>query len=244
MTKLSQTFIEDVLARYLIGEPTGFFEPFDAWSGDPAIVAVVQAFRSNLESAINVGSVPFQLTDVAVRQRRFDHIFSAERIRQLKDQISDDERNARALEIARERFAEELEKTEIQEVVQDEILRSLAFALGERKFNPASDELLRQVTVMVWGAFEVLVTDTSIAVLNRAPGLAADVLEEPTFKRMGLPRGIPIDTLKAFSFNVSESMGAVLFGEGRLDSFPAIAAVCRTLHKNAELDAKLKSSGL
>lgn len=244
MTKLSQKFIDDILSRYLIGDPNGYSHPFDAWSGESQVAPVVRAFRSNLESAINVGSVPFRLTDAAVRQRHFDRVFSAERIRQLNNEASDEERNNRALEIARQRFAEELEKPEVQEAVQDEILRSLNFALGDRNFNPASDELLRQVTVMVWGAFEVLATDTAIAVLNRVPELAADVMEEQSFKRMGLPRGIPIETLKAFSFNVSESMGAVLFGEGRLDSFPAIAAVCRTLYKSAELDTRLKTSRL
>lgn len=57
-----QRIVEDVLLRYLIGEPSNFFAEFEPWSTDTSRAGkVVQAFRSNLELAVNVGSVPFQL---------------------------------------------------------------------------------------------------------------------------------------------------------------------------------------
>lgn len=80
--------------------------------------------------------------------------------------------------------------------------------------------------------------------LNQVPDLASDILAEHTFKKLGLPRGIPIETLRDFSFDVSHSMGFVLFGEGRLDSHPAIASVCKALYKNPGLDQLLKSATL
>jgi hypothetical protein len=97
---------------------------------------------------------------------------------------------------------------------------------------------------MVWGAFEVIATDTTIEVLNRRPARAIEALAAETWKRLGLSKGISLDTLQSFSFDVSSSMGTILFGERRLDSLRVISAVCNDIYRNDTLETKLKSTSL
>src|SRR5262249_35129123 len=40
------------------------------------------------------------------------------------------------------------------------------------------------------------------------------------------------------------SMGSIVLGDRRLDTLPAICAICQSLYKNPELDTMLKSSEL
>jgi hypothetical protein len=235
-----------VLSRFLIVTPQSeSFDGFNGWApGTTPIALIANAFRSNLESAIQVASVPFQLVNAAVHRRHFDRIYSSERIRQLKYEIPDTERDAQALSIARTRFLEERQTEEYSGLVRNEIVHRLYESLKDADFNVAADELLRQTTVMIWGAFEVIATDAAIQCLNQLPALALDVMASEIFKKLGLSKGISVETLQEFSFDVSRSMGTILFGERRLDSLPVIISVCQCLYKNSELDQKLKSSNL
>lgn len=238
--------LHKVRETFIIGEPADSSVPFDQWTpSQESIKAIVRAFQSNLQSSISVASVPFKLTHAGVHDRRFPHIYSAERIRQLSDdEISDEERDRRALELARGIMRSRVQEQKFNNGVIAEIVHSLSQTLNDLEMERAALELLRQTAVMVWGALEVVITDTIVEVLNRRPSLVSEALTSETFKRLGLSKAIPIEILPGFNFNLSASMGTIMFGERRLDSLPAIIAVCDDLYKNSELSSKLKDTNL
>jgi hypothetical protein len=247
MTKLGPADVKAVLLRFLVGAPDPqFFSGFEPWEEQTTPVAlIVRAFRYNLQSAISVGEVPFKLIHSGVQQRRFGHLVTAETIRQRNfEDKSEPDRDRDALQIARARFAEKEQEADFQDSVRDEVVNQLAHSLADVEFNPTTDELLRQVAVMVWGAFEVVTTDLAKEVLNCKPALANDVMKADAFRQTGLSKGIPVDVLEGFGFDVSHSMGNILFGERRLDSLPAVSSVCEALYKDQVIGSKLKSQNL
>jgi hypothetical protein len=242
---------DEVLRRFLFREPTTFFEPLETeisiLTGDNADHA--KALLRNLEAAITVGSLPFNMVQVAVSSRHFQRIHMAERIRQLKDRQHDptltDEHERAALKIARERFQVEIGTEETRTQWIDAILNELGDYLAEPEFKMATDELLRQTLVMIWGAFETFVSDTIIANLNRNPKLATKLLLSDTTKRHFPQRGVAIDSLEKYDFDVGQSMGFVLFSERGLDSLPLIRDVISTLlPDDAVLNTSLKDPRL
>jgi hypothetical protein len=233
-----------VKERFLFTVPVpNFFDPFDIWMTRKGVIGdIVRAFRSNLQSAVSVGSVPSKLTNSAVMEAEYRRIYVAEAIRGGKE---NDEANRRLVaDVARHRFGKLQKEAEFQRRLITSVVDSLFYALDDTEFATAADELLRQAAVMVWGAFEVVATDIAIEVLNRKPSLATRLYVGELAKRMGGLRGIPLETLGEYGFDVSGSMGTILLGDKRLDSLPAIAMVCEALYGSTELDKKLKTPAL
>src|SRR5262249_25985538 len=161
---------------------------------------IVGAFASNLRSAIDVGMVPFQLTHAAVMDRRFSHHVSAEQIRLLEPESPslNQEKKRQALATARTKFAEMQKDQKFVATVISEIITSLSNYLDNTEFCVTADELLRQVAVMIWGAIEVLATDVATEVLNLRPEFLNDVTSTEVFKRMGITKAVPVETLHAY----------------------------------------------
>ncbi len=68
-------------------------------------------------------------------------------------------------------------------------------------------ELLRQSTVLLWGAFEVCCKDVIAALLNARPELLLAVQADPRTRKQADPKSIDIDMLSAHGFNLSQCMG-------------------------------------
>jgi hypothetical protein len=159
-----------------LDESTFFRDIDDAISRAlPMFSAIAKAFRRNLESVVLTVSVPYQLTAASTQQLRFQQLHIAEKIR-ARTRIDEGETKEvaeqKALEIAKERFAEEQTVPEVINRFAEQILAELEQGLNREEFARAASELLRQGTVSVWGALEVLVQDIFVSLLNAKPNLS------------------------------------------------------------------------
>jgi hypothetical protein len=189
-------------------------------------------FVSNLESAVTTACLPFTFAYGTARQLRYQAIQSAERIRQLHAEYShldDATREANAAAKAYEQFKAEMAKKEVRNAIVE---ATIAFLHAYSKFEEMTEtaqELLRQVLVMVWGAFEVLVGDVVRAAVNRDPLLAETLLSADKTKRYFSNRAVTVQALAKHQFNVARTMGDVIFADIHFDGLPMIRDVLGAL---------------
>src|SRR5690606_28510462 len=105
----------------------------------------------------------------------------AERIRKLRhvspgDEV-DEEGERLAYEAAESRMDDELSDATIVTRLADQTLSRLKRHMREAGFIASADELLRQVLVLAWGAFEAFANDAVRLVLNERPTLVHRMLE-------------------------------------------------------------------
>lgn len=193
---------------------------------------IAKSFRQNLEAVILTVSVPFHLTVAQVELLRFQQIHIAERIR-AQDK-PEDEAVESALAVATKRFSEEKQLPETITAMSKSVLLSLEENLKQKDFARASSELLRQSMISVWAAFEVLVQDLISALLNAKPLLAIGLLTNEHTKGLFQLKALPLDTLAAHNFNVSESLGSILIRHRALDTIPVMKTVIRVLLPKAD----------
>jgi hypothetical protein len=194
---------------------------------DSLFTDIAKSFRRNLEAVMLTVCVPFHLTAAGVQRSRFQQIHIAERIR--ADDESEEEANETALAIATDRFSREQQLPETVRHLASQVLESLDENLNQEDFARASAELLRQGTVSVWAAFEVLVQDLVATLLNAKPDVAVGLLTHERTKGLFQLKALPLDTLAAYNFNVSESLGSILLRHRTVDTVPVMKAVFRVL---------------
>jgi hypothetical protein len=227
LAKPSQETYDILDLLFLLREPKGLFSPFEPWVGkDDPIATIVEAFRANLSSAANVGCVPFRLAGAGVHNRRFFHIAQIERLVFFRDHLNYPKEEAETiiLKNVQEQMEKERDLEESIGSYSTEIANFLAQSARDPDMKSASLELLRQVAVIIWGSLEVIATDVAIEILNRRPNIVNDVLTSEAIKRLGISKNIPVERLQEYNFDVSNSIGTILFEDRRLDSFPAIFA--------------------
>jgi hypothetical protein len=198
----------------------------------PMFSAIAKAFRHNLESVVLTVSVPYQLTAVSTQQLRFQQVHLAEKIRARKlilEGETEEKAERKAFAIANERFSEELKKPEIINRFSKQILAELEQSLSREEFGRAASELLRQGTVSVWGALEVLVQDIFVSLVNAKPNLAIEILTNEQSKRLFQLKAIPLDILSSCNFDLSGCFGDILIRNRSVDTIPAMKAVFRVV---------------
>jgi len=207
----------------------------------PARAQIATFFCKNLQAALQVASVPFQLCYARVAQQRFDAIIASERIRALK-KVEPGEQLTPALEeealgIAKARFMEESDSQQGKEHLVNATIQSLGLFLGLKDGAVAGPELLAQAVVMIWAALEVLVSDVIRYEMNVDPVLALRVATTDPARKHFTNR-ISLEELAGRKFNLERSMGDALFADRSLDSLPvmrdvlsAIAAQDAPVHK-------------
>jgi hypothetical protein len=110
-------------------------------------------------------------------------------------------------------------------------------ALDDSATAKAADELLYQAVVSLWSAFEVFARDELLLILNGWPSLAEKLLADPSTKKLfELPR-ISIDDLSSAGFDLSKSMGNVLFGSRDFSDIRTIKAAIFSICDDAELSS-------
>ncbi|MGA9197675.1 MAG: hypothetical protein WB037_21505, partial [Pseudolabrys sp.] len=146
----------------------------------------VDAFVSNIESAMHSASVPHSLTHAHTVQRIFDRFHMAERIRALKKVSADGELT---VELEREAYVtasakmREFEKSvEGIAEIRNAVVSSLA-ELSEVEHLLGAQELLSNTIVMICGAFEAFVSDALTVFLNLTPKLASALLSDDKTKK-------------------------------------------------------------
>jgi hypothetical protein len=197
-----------------------------------------KTFKRNLESVMLTVAVPFHLTVAGVHRLRFQQLHLAEKIRSLKssaeNESEEEEAQKRALAIARDRFSKEQELPENIKLLSNKILDTLEENLEQEEFARASSELLRQGVVSAWGALEVLVQDLVATLLNARPDVAVILLSHERTKALFQLKALPLGTLAAHNFNVSESLGSILIRQRSVDTVPVMKSVFSVLLPQSE----------
>jgi len=233
---------------FIFGEPIGFFEPLTALQQqDSPLRAPLDTFGQNLGSALLVGSIPFQFAHSNVLNVRFNQLLAAESIRALKfvepGKGLDQAAEQLAREVAQKRMNEELADKSIIDRHANNTLRQSHFHSAAPDLRASSEELLRQVLVMSWGAFETVANDLVRLLLNLKPILVQDARQGRPYKDVLNARNL-LDGLESARFNLADCMGDFLSSLVSLDSLEKMQTAAQVIFGSAVLDACLKDARL
>lgn len=222
-------------AFFFLCEPDFFNDLDDAIkSANANFSSVALSLRENLSSAIQVASLPYTLTNASVHSRRFQAVLTAERIRAQGIDGSDAERETAAAKKAGDRIISELNSPEMLEWAINNILHELEEGLANSEFAEASQELLRQSVVAIWGSFEVFVADAVVFLLNKNPLRAAQLIRHEKTRSYFPTKGISIDLIQDHGFDLNEAMGKILFSEQKFESLTKMKDIFEVLFPNRE----------
>jgi hypothetical protein len=118
--------------------------------------------------------------------------------------------------------------TDVIGSLEREVLSNLTELLSGEGLGAASEELLRQCTVLCWGALEVLSTDLFVCMLNECPSKTSELLNHSSTKKYFDPKAFGA-VLVERQYDLSHCMGEVLLQQRRLDSVDAIRNVFEAL---------------
>lgn len=230
--------------QFLFGEPNGFFNSIDAIAVTAAALKPsLLAFKSNLSSAILIGNVPFYLTQASVTDQRFHQLLTAERIRSRSLEGTETFREEAAFLKASERMTDEMRNPDIVGGHAKRTLKLLDRHLANGEFSSSSEELLRQVLVIGWSAFEVLVNDTLRLLINVKPSIISAFTDIKPYRESLSGRAL-LEALNENQFDLSARMGDIFCEIVRLDSLEKIRDAIRLSLQNTQLDARLKDEKL
>lgn len=231
--------------RFLIYTPEDIGQQLEAIPADDSpYVSVVGDAASGLRRVISAGSLPFQLSFSAVQQRRFDALFNSERIRRLplpseeRDGLTFEDEKA-AYSAASSRMRQFVESVDGSTVLMHEVVRDLDHHLRSTVVSSAAYELIAQTIVSTWSIFEVFCTDFIIAFLNRNPTRTQDIIERSDLKAYFGKPSLDITLIGEHGFDLSSSMGTLLFHNKRLDNLTLIKSVLKALFDDSIVSVAL-----
>lgn len=183
---------------------------------------VASVFIGNIRAALSVASVPFLMAQAAAQAAHFERHHIAMRIRAgVPLQQGNEEAEEWALDAARKAASLQLSEPAGEQLMARDIVFRLQGARRDEQFRLASEELLREAIVMLWGTLEAMSSDVVRCLLNASPALAARLLHnEPTRKHFP-SKGI-LEGLAEHKFDGSGIMGDVILRDRHLDSLPVI----------------------
>lgn len=202
-------------------------------------------FKGNIDSALTVVTIPYTMAYSEVVQSRFQALHMAEKIRALRPFEKPSPQDAHeAYSIASERMRQELNSPDALSQMTDRVVRDLVRRSGDGDLRTASHELLLETIVMVWGALEILISETLRVLLNQNPATAARLLEHERTKKHFPSKGISVESLLSHDFNVADSMGDLLLRDRHFDSLPVIRDMLDVILPDKGLRGALGSDDL
>ena len=225
---------KSVGAAFIVIVPEQLLAPLEQSKPQTSLsVALVTNARDGLRGVVSAGSLPYQLASHSAHQRHFDRIYTAERIRSHINVKSGDQpsvaRREEALQIAHERMHEFVRSSEGVHLLRDWIVLDLNGHLGSPAVKQAASELLVQTSISTWSVFESAVGAFIIGWINADPRRAIPVLAATELKSYFGKQAVDIDVIEDHGFDLSTSMGDILFRERRLDNLPVIRSVLNAL---------------
>ena len=212
--------IDATRESFLFSEPRGFFDEFEKIEEIAmSLLQPLLAFRANLHSAILVGLIPFQLVQRGVLDQRFNQLLIAAKIRNrsIAAETEDEEKERERIshKSASEEMNSELRDPEVITKHALSTLNVLARHQMDDDFQLSTQELLRQIIVMCWGAFEIVANDALRVVLNTKPSAFRGIVEKKPY-RDSFSSQVLIKALEANGFDLSGKIGDVFCDETRI----------------------------
>jgi hypothetical protein len=245
---MTNTHKDQARKALIFGEPKGFFDPFAPLESiSTPLSSTLLAFRANLWSAFQVGNVPYQLVHMSVLDQRFHQLVTAERILceiKIEDgEIAKDQADTVAAEIAGKKMSEELATRDVIKRHADQTLAILNQHLFSGGFRVSAQELLRQVLVLSWGAFEIFANDSLRVLLNERPKVVRAFADNRNYRDF-LSAATLMEALENRDFNLSSAMGDVLCEAMKLDSLEKIRGAIHLALGEPSIDISLKDERL
>lgn len=219
---------------FMIFPSETFLEPLKPYSdGDCPCARCIATAAEGLHSAVSAAGLPFQLVQDSVTQRRFDSFHASERILALIPEKPNsglsEEAQLLAYKSASQKMKDFLETDEGTDSMRDQILSDLDHRMGSANVRVAAQELLIQTLISTWSIFESFARSIIIAWLNEDPRRASSVLDSPDLKDFFGRKVVDFETIGDHNFDLSRSMGTVLFKDRRLDSLRVIRGSMKAL---------------
>lgn len=247
MTTTSQTpreLAKKVSKAFMILPSEKFLEPLKPYLDEtcPCSECIASA-SEGLHSVISAAGLPFRLSQDSVMQRRFDSFHASERILALIPEEPgsglSNESQAFAYESAKQKLNEFLETAEGSDTMRDELLYDLDRRLNSADVRVAAQELLVQTLISSWSIFESFARCFIITWLNENPAHTSSVLSSPELKDFFGRKVVDIQTIGDYNFDLSRSMGTVLFKDRRLDSLNVIRSSMKALFSSPDVQSAL-----
>lgn len=223
-----------VITAFLISGIDDFTIPVwkAGFSGRPWSASAVRAAES-LRGVISAATIPFQLEQDSVLQRHYNRFLMAERIRRLKTSKQGEkltpEDESLAAKIAQQSFEEFQLSEHGKDTIRNDIVYGLHRHTRSRNILFASEELLYQAQVSSWSVFENFCKSFIVTWVNEHPQVSKDVLKLARLQKLTGTRGLNIDAVSDFDFDLTKSMGDVIFSGVKLDGFHLLKDICKTL---------------
>jgi hypothetical protein len=198
-------------------------------SSSPISSSFIEIARDGLSSVASAGSLPFHLVSHSVHQRRFDQIHTAERIRAMKfeliDKIPPEEVSRRAFQSENNEMSKFVVSEEGVHFFRDEIIRHLDQHLLSSNVAEASFQLLIQTLISTWTVFESSIRNFIIKWVNINPQATIKILASPELRNYFGKQVVDISVIGQHEFDLTSSMGDILFKERRLDNLNIVRNV-------------------
>lgn len=193
------------------------------------------------DSVANAASLPYSLTWRAEVNRRFGHMNSAEQIRAipLMGGEASDQAKLQARHEAERKMEALLNSSEGQYAIVASVFQNLQTQIEDPTIRSALKELLIQTMIATWSLFETFASSFIIAWLNAKPQCVKLVVGKPELKPFFGRATLDIDVIGDHGFDLTRSMGTVLFQDRRLDNLNILRNLFDALFDDDELRGAL-----
>lgn len=176
-------------------------------------------------------SLPFDFAYTEVHGLHWQRILMAERIR-ASGLENEAEREIVALAKAETKLKEFL-AADGRTLLRDQLLERLRRLASSEESLGTARELTRQGVVLMWSAFEVLARDIFVRLLNGKPQLCERLFANLGTRKRFSSEKVDWQTLAAYSYDLSSSMGSLLAQRADLDDIQAIRETYGALFPDA-----------
>ncbi|RWG22544.1 MAG: hypothetical protein EOQ55_03135 [Mesorhizobium sp.] len=196
---------------------------------EPRYQELFAAFIHNVETAHSTLTMPYMMAYGAAMNLHWRRVWTATAIR-TPDVDSANPAKLAVRDVGiHKRTSKELwdfvNSPKGQERMSYDVCQFLLEVMIFGRMPAAVPELVRQGTVLIWSAFEVLVRDLLELELNRNPGKLADFAADPDArKRYGLDR-VPLDVILASGFDLTDKMGSIMMSNADFSDLPGMKLV-------------------
>jgi hypothetical protein len=165
-----------------------------------------ESFKNNLLSTIRVIEIPVTISQIRTRLYIFDKFLSRELILNApepgenRNKKQQQEIHKKCIQLATDKFLENLKSKKGKQDFYNITFQFIQDCYNSnQKFDSTSNELMRQTSVLLWTAFEVLVRDCVTLKLNQnSKYISKDLL-----------KSISIEFLEEYDFNLKQKMGEI-----------------------------------
>lgn len=227
-----------VVSSFLIFNKTELLSDLSSVSSDCVPTKYfIESVVGGLESTISAGILPYYLVNESVFSRHFSRFYFAEAIR-LRAHNSQSKEESRIIENRARKNAQASMNTYVEskdgfKQVCGDIVAELSKSLQSSDVQYAAEELLVQTLISSWSVFESSVRQFIKDWINIDPKRAGLVLSSNELKSYFGKQVIDISVIGEHGFDLTSSMGDLLFRERKLDSLSIIRSVLNALFDDA-----------